>query len=108
MAGLERAPGTPSWVDLGSSDTPASTSFYTQLFGWTADVQTAPEAGGYTILRSNGKRVAGLGPLMNPNQPPAWTPYVNAADAGPSPARAKGAGGQVLLDPTQGMDQGNV
>src|SRR5215468_8312337 len=106
MAGIELVPGTPAWVDLGSPDVPAATRFYTQLFDWTADVVAAPEAGGYTILRSNGKRVAGLGPLMNPNQPSAWTTYVNVADAGAAAAKAKDAGGQVLVDPMQVMDQG--
>ena len=30
-------PGTPSWVDLGTSDLDASRDFYGELFGWTAD-----------------------------------------------------------------------
>ena len=32
----EYAPGTPSWVDLSSSDADASASFYGEVLGWNA------------------------------------------------------------------------
>ena len=52
-------PGTPSWVDLGTSDLDASRAFYGELFGWTAD-EPGPveETGGYTMFRKDGKLVA--------------------------------------------------
>ena len=31
------APGTPSWVDMGSPDPAAAAAFYGALFGWTVD-----------------------------------------------------------------------
>ena len=31
------APGTPSWVDLGSSDLNAAVRFYSDLFGWQSE-----------------------------------------------------------------------
>ena len=31
------APGTPSWVDMGSPDPAASAEFYRSFFGWTVD-----------------------------------------------------------------------
>ena len=42
------APGTPSWVDLGTPDVEASTAFYSALFGWDI-LPGPPEAGGYQL-----------------------------------------------------------
>ena len=63
----------PLWVDLGTPDVDASISFYTQLFGWTAE--KLPDAGGYVMLRHEGKEVAGLGPIPTAGQHPAWLSY---------------------------------
>ena len=52
-------PGTPSWVDLGTSDTDAARAFYGELFGWTAD-EPGPveETGGYAMFRNDGRPAA--------------------------------------------------
>jgi predicted enzyme related to lactoylglutathione lyase len=101
-------PGVPSWVSLGSPDLEASKRFYGDLFGWTPQVAPQPEAGGYTIFQSAGKSVAGAGPLMNEQQPTAWTTYVSVQDADATAARAKEAGGQVLMAPMDVLDQGRM
>ena len=48
------APGTPSWVDLGSPDTQASSRFYGALFGWKAEFDPRPDAGGYGMFSLDG------------------------------------------------------
>jgi predicted enzyme related to lactoylglutathione lyase len=101
------APGTPLWVDLGSPDLEGSKAFYGALFDWEADAPN-PEAGGYTLVRRNGKLVAGLGPLMNPNQPPAWTTYVATENADETAQKAREAGGQVLMEPMTVMEEGRM
>jgi uncharacterized protein len=101
-------PGTPSWVDLGSPDVKASADFYGAVLGWTAHTVPQPEAGGYTLFHSNGKQVAGVAPLMNPGQPPAWTTYVSVEDAAATAARAVEAGGKVLMEPMDVLDQGRM
>lgn len=102
------APGTPSWVDLGSPDLDASSAFYTQLFGWTAGVAPQPEAGGYTMFYQEGKAVAGMGPLMMEGQPPAWSTYVTVDDADKTAAVAKEAGATVFLEPMDVLDVGRM
>ena len=97
-------PGTPIWVDLGSPDVEASRRYHAELFGWTSD-EPNEEFGGYTMFWNNGKMVAGLGPLMSPGQPPAWSTYVHVTDADATAARAKAAGGQVIVEP---MDVGDT
>lgn len=103
----EYAPGTPSWADVSSPDLEAAKRFYGELFGWTAEAQPDPAAGGYTLLRRDGKEVAGLGPAQ-PGQPTAWTTYVSVADADATARRAREAGGTVLLEPMDVMDAGRM
>jgi predicted enzyme related to lactoylglutathione lyase len=102
------APGTPSWVDLGSPDLEASKAFYSQLFGWETETPPVPEAGGYTLFKYKGKQVAGLGPLQNPDQPPAWTTYISTDDANATSQRVREAGGQVVMEPMTVMEEGRM
>jgi predicted enzyme related to lactoylglutathione lyase len=102
-------PGVPSWVDLSSPDTNASATFYGGLFGW--EVQSAgpvEETGGYGMFTLRGKQVAGVGPIMQEGQPPAWSVYVATEDADAVAARVSEAGGEVLFGPTDVMDAGRL
>jgi predicted enzyme related to lactoylglutathione lyase len=100
------APGTPSWVDLGSPDVDASIAFYSGLFGWSASDPGPPEAGGYRFFMQDGKMVAGIGPLLMEGQPPAWLNYVTVADADETAGKIRDAGGTVFVEPTDVMDVG--
>ena len=102
-------PGTPSWVDLGTSDTDAARAFYGELFGWTAD-EPGPveETGGYAMFRNDGRLVAGLGPLMSEGQPVAWSTYVSTDDLDGLTERAKAAGATVIAEPMQVTDAGRM
>ena len=42
-------PGTPSWLDLATTDLAAAKVFYTGLFGWTDTDMPSPE-GAYAIF----------------------------------------------------------
>jgi hypothetical protein len=101
------AAGTPCWVDLGTPDVDASVSFYGELFGWEAD-DLGEEAGGYRLFRLNGKQVAGVGPLQDEQQPPAWTTYVSSVDADATAKKIDGADGQVFQPPFDVMDAGRM
>ena len=101
-------PGTPSWVDLGSPDPTAAGAFYGGLFGWQAEMDPRPEAGGYGIFTLRGKPVAGLGPQMNPDRPPYWTVYVTVADADDTLAKVTAAGGRVVMGPMDVFDAGRM
>jgi predicted enzyme related to lactoylglutathione lyase len=100
--------GTPSWVDLGSPDVDASIAFYGGLFGWTASDPGPPEAGGYRFFMQDGKMVAGVGPLMNEGQPPAWLNYVTVTDADASASVARDAGATVWVGPMDVLDVGRM
>ena len=102
------APGTPSWVDLSSPDVEASVTFYSALFGWSAETDPDPEAGGYTMLRLDDRAVAGLFPLQDENQPPAWSTYVTVDDADATAKAVEGAGGAVIAPPFDVLDSGRM
>jgi uncharacterized protein len=103
------APGTPSWVDLGSPDVEASARFYGELLGWEAVEAGPPEAtGGYQMFLMGGKQVAGLGPLQQEGQPPAWTTYLATAGAEDTAHKATAAGGRVFVGPFEVLDSGRM
>jgi predicted enzyme related to lactoylglutathione lyase len=91
-------PGTPSWVDLGTEDPEAAAAFYASLFGWTHE-SAGPDAGGYGFFLSNGRQVAGVGPLMDPQQPPAWSSYITVEDVDATAQKVSDLGGQVVSPP---------
>jgi predicted enzyme related to lactoylglutathione lyase len=103
----EFAPGTPGWVDLGSTDTAGAAQFYGGVFGWTLD-DLGPDAGGYGMFRKDGKLVAGLGPATDPDRGSSWTTYFDTADADATTARVEAAGGQVVVAPMDVMGEGRM
>jgi uncharacterized protein len=103
------APGTPSWVDLGTPDVIQTVSFYSQLLGWDIpEPEDAEQTGGYRIATQRGKSAAGVMPLMQEGQPPAWTTYVNVEDADATAEAVRAAGGSVLAEPMDVMELGRM
>jgi hypothetical protein len=100
-------PGTPTWVDLSTTDVDSGRHFYEELFGWTTDEPAGPEFGGYAMFRSNGKIVAGSGPVMG-DGPPSWTTYVRTEHAAASAEKVRAAGGNVIAPPMVIGDSGTM
>ncbi len=108
----EYAPGTPSWIDLSTSDRAAAKDFYNALFGWSYDDQDAGPGATYTMAGKNGHPVAGMADLMKEQAdqgiPPHWQTYVTVADADATAAAAPKAGGMVLAGPFDVVDAGRM
>jgi predicted enzyme related to lactoylglutathione lyase len=104
----EYKPGMPSWVDLGTPDLDKAIAFYTAFFGWEAHRAPQPEAGGYTMFSLNGKYVAGAGPLMSEQQPPAWSIYFHVIEADATLARVIAHGGSAPVEPFDVLDVGRM
>ena len=101
--------GVPCWVDLGTSDIDAAKAFYGTLFGWDMeDSENPEETGGYVSALKDGRRVAGLMPLMQPGQPVAWSTYLWVDDIEATAAKAAEAGGQTIVAPMDVMDIGRM
>lgn len=99
------APGTPSWVDIGSPDPEVTNAFYIGLFGWERRDAGPPGAtGGYGFYAKGDRIVAGHGPAHAPGV--WWTTYISVADAHATAAEVLEHGGTVVAPPTVVMDQG--
>jgi uncharacterized protein len=105
----EYAHGTPSWVELSSPDADGSAAFYGEVMGWTSTEPGAvEETGGYRMFQNDGRNVAGLMGHMEAGQPTAWATYVSVTDADDVAAKAKAAGGTVVVEPMDVMDIGRM
>jgi hypothetical protein len=100
-------PGTPSWVDLGTSDIDGAVAFYEGLLGWSV-AESQPDTGGYRLAMVRDRPVAGLMPLMSEQQPVAWTTYVAVDDADAAAASVSANGGQVVAEPMDVMELGRM
>jgi predicted enzyme related to lactoylglutathione lyase len=105
---MTTAVGTPNWVDLGSPDLEESRQFYSQLFGWQANVSPDPQFGGYTIFTKDGKPVAGAGGLASEGQVPAWSTYLATDNADAVAARVQENGGTIIAPPMDVGQEGRM
>jgi predicted enzyme related to lactoylglutathione lyase len=100
-------PGVPCWIDTAQPDPDAAATFYGGLFGWEfEDVTPDGSPTRYLIGRLGGRDAAGV--ASQSDGPPAWNTYVWVDDADASAAKARAAGGSVLLEPTDVGDSGRM
>jgi len=98
----------PAWIDLSSKDPAGSRDYYSKLFGWKAEPEKDPEAGGYAIARLGDKDVAGIGGTQDPNAPSAWMVYIGTRDANAVARKVEAEGGKVVAPPFDVMDVGRM
>lgn len=102
----ETTPGAPCWVELGTHNVPKAAEFYAGLFGWVAETDERPEAGGYTMCTLGGQPVAAMSPMYAPNQPVAWSVSFATPDADTTADAATNQGAAVLMPPMDVLDAG--
>ena len=100
-AEIANEPVSLCWNELLTRDPEAAAKFYCDLFGWTAEV-THTGVVPYTMLRNRGRAAAGIFTITEEmeNVPPHWAVYLAVADVDAVAAKAREAGGQVHLEPT--------
>ncbi|MGI9641421.1 MAG: VOC family protein [Acidimicrobiia bacterium] len=105
-------PGTPSFIDLATTDLDAAKAFYTDLFGWDAADMPMPQGGIYSMLSKGGKDVAGAyvlnAEMAAMDVPPHWVSYVTVADADAAAFAVASAGGTVIAEPFDVMTAGRM
>jgi len=103
------APGTPCWIDLATPDQDAAAEFYGALFGWSVEEdENAEQTGGYRVATLNGHAIGGIMKLMQEGQPVAWSSYVSVENADATVAKAKEAGGTVMVEAMDVLDYGRM
>jgi predicted enzyme related to lactoylglutathione lyase len=103
-------PGVPCWVDTSQPDPEAALPFYGGLFGWGFE-SMMPEGseGQYFVGRIRGRDVAAVGSIPEGTPPMAmWNTYVWVVNADETAAKARDAGGSVIMEPFDIMDSGRM
>ncbi len=81
--------------ELSTTDVAQAKKFYKSVFSWKlTDVKGMP----YTMIDVGTGVGGGMQKVMMPGQPTAWMPYVQVDDVKKSLAKAKKAGGKVVVD----------
>ena len=107
----EYAQGTPSWVDLQTTDQSGAKEFYASLLGWGFDDQPMPQGGVYSMAVVNGETVAAIAPMppgAPEGMPPMWNTYLAVDNVDGAVDRVGPAGGQVLMPATDIGDAGRM
>jgi predicted enzyme related to lactoylglutathione lyase len=106
------AQGTPSWVDLPTTDQNAAKAFYAGVFGWTYDDQPMGEGAVYSVAKVRGLDVAAISPqpqeMAAAGVPPMWGTYITVDSADDAAAKIGPAGGKVIMEPFDVMDAGRM
>jgi len=103
-------PGVPCWVDTSQPDPDAAADFYGGLFGWAFEDAMPPGSEGkYFIARVRGGDVAAVGSIPESAPPTAmWNTYVWVENADETAAKARAAGGAVVMEPFDVLDAGRM
>ncbi len=103
----QHATGTFCWCQLGTSDEPGATQFYTSLFGWKPE-RLSMEGHGFTLLRLRDRAIGAIMHFVSdePGVGPSWTPFVAVDDADRVAEKVKQQGGRVLMGPMDAGENG--
>lgn len=106
--------GTPSWVDLQTTDQVAAKQFYGALFGWSfEDLPVDPGKDPfYSLATLRDHEVCAIAPTMTDHHegdiPPHWGSYVSVDDIEATAAKVAPAGGTLIAPPFDVMDAGRM
>ena len=97
------AQGTPSWVELSTTDDTEALKFYGSLFGWVDDPQEMGPGSYYHMPQLGGLVAAAIYKMGDEekaqNVPPHWKTYFTVTSTDEAVERAKQAGGSVVAGP---------
>jgi predicted enzyme related to lactoylglutathione lyase len=100
---VKTAVGRFVWHDHISDDPAKAQDFYTKLFGWDIEVFKPGEME-YPMITVDGHGHGGFGTADG--APPHWVGHVYVDDVDAAAQRAEGAGGTVVVPPTDIPDVG--
>jgi predicted enzyme related to lactoylglutathione lyase len=96
--------GEASWLELMTTDQPAATKFYQELFGWQpTEAMDMGDMGKYQMFNRGSRMIGGM---MNKSKemaevPPFWAIYFLVPDINAAVERVKANGGQILNGPME-------
>ncbi|MFE6666206.1 VOC family protein [Streptomyces sp. NPDC057697] len=96
-------PGALGWVELVTQEADPALAFYPAVLGWTVDAASER----YTRWGVAGEDFGGMLVMDDgfpPEAQPNWLPYFSVTDVDATAATAQGAGGELLMPPTDIAD----
>lgn len=89
------------WNELNSTNVDVAQRFYSQVFGWKADVQKMPGMN-YVVFKNGETQIAGLmeQPKQAKGSPSMWACYFAVADADATTSKASKLGCKTIVPPT--------
>jgi uncharacterized protein len=111
--GVWGEPGAACWGDLSTTDQSRAGEFYSLLFGWRMvagrDLHDAQPGEYFHILNGN-DMIGGITPpeQRDPNVPPHWLTYFEAANCRDATERAKSLGATAYVENLSVGDEGVV
>ena len=106
------AQGTPSWLDLATTDLSGAERFYGELFGWECKRVPAGEGQFYSMQYLKGRSVAGMmeqsKEQIEQGIPPNWSTYITVDDVDAVVAKSEKLGGRVITAPIDVFDNGRL
>ena len=97
------AQGTPSWVELSTTEDTEALKFYGSLFGWVDDPQEMGPGSIYHMQQLGGLPAAAIYKMGDEekiqNVPPHWKTYFTVTSSDETAEQAKEKGGSVLAGP---------
>ena len=108
-AELVNVPGALTLNQLNTSDPEAAGRFYSDLFGWTVEVQDTGDGPGYWGLFNQGALNGGMMELPAEGQaPPHWLVYFASDDLDRAGTRIGELGGDVVVGPMSAGEEGTI
>ena len=104
--------GTPSWVDLSTSDQEAAKRFYSAVFGWEYEDNDMGNGQFYSMAKVDSSAAAAIA-TQQPEEaqqgvPPHWNVYITVDDVDAVGERVSELGGTVLMAPMDVFDAGRM
>jgi uncharacterized protein len=92
--------GAPCWIENLTTDVPRATTFYSALFGWTAEAVELPGFT-YTTFKLGGEGAAGMMPILPQmgDLKPHWGTYFTVDDADNAAGEAVRLGATLCVPP---------
>jgi hypothetical protein len=98
--------GSFSYVELHTQAPARAKDFYRGLFGWKTSDKEIPGMGVYTSIEQTSGPAGGVMATQVPQQPSAWTVYMDVPDLAEATQQVKTLGGQVLQPHVEVPGQG--
>jgi len=101
--------GTFMWNELVTTDPDACAKFFAEVVGWDTDAMPMPAGGSesagdtYYIWKQGDEQAGGMFKMVGDQWqgvPPHWSSYVHVDDVDAAAGKVPGAGGTVLVPPT--------